>query len=380
MVDFLSAVKGAVSATLCGILSDLDKSVSYVESVVGTPQFGAETVRSLRRLACGNPSQQVGETVYPFSGGQCSFRYNTVGYFRAFNNSSTTRNWNGAGNVSANSSRLFGPFSTSGVFGPIVMVPRAGGHAGTYPASSGGLGGALDGSGGMGWQWGPTKTESFTVTPQNPADIDACGDPGRIGNPAPYVPAPVVQNITYDYSSTTINESVKVTIFAPIVAVGGMIYAPVTVVGPLFTLEGTVELSPNFEVNLRPMGAGKPGNNTDSAPPNPDQPSGNPAEEPTNRVITAVIVRVTDAQGGGATRIMQEDNQDIYAPRLGNVAFYVKSGSTGAWTEDYPVKGTNQWIQCPVPSGAIDVKGTPQPGYAMTLTPVWEVPLVPKGV
>lgn len=103
---------------------------------------------------------------------------------------------------------------------------------------------------------------------------------------------------------------------------------------------------------------------TDSEqPPQPDR----EREE----VIKGVLVTVTSLENERASTILQSDNPDIYAPSLGHVQFLCRIGQTSAaWTSDQPVKNRRNLIPCPWADGAIDVRGTPQPGVTWTLTPI----------
>jgi len=104
----------------------------------------------------------------------------------------------------------------------------------------------------------------------------------------------------------------------------------------------------------------------------PDSPVDDPREE---RTIRGVIVTVTSIDALRASIIGQFDNPDIYVPRLGNVQFRCRIGTTGttAWTSDIAVKNERNLIECPWQWGALEVRGTPEPGITWTLTPVYEI-------
>ena len=127
-----------------------------------------------------------------------------------------------------------------------------------------------------------------------------------------------------------------------------------------------------------PGGGGpRPLPGTDVPEPPPDAP--NPPEKRPpkgERVIIGALVTVTAAAPWQrATIIGQDENPDIYAPDLGHINFLCRlgTGAVGGWTPDQKVKNRRCLIPCEWKYGALEVKGTPQPGITWEITPIYDV-------
>lgn len=123
-----------------------------------------------------------------------------------------------------------------------------------------------------------------------------------------------------------------------------------------------------------------PGSTPPPSPPDaPDPPEKRPPSG--ERVIIGALVTTTSvASWQRATVIGQGDNPDIYAPDLGHINFLCRlgTGTTGGWTPDQKVKNRRCLIPCEWKYGAIEVKGTPQPGVTWTITPIYDVVASPN--
>lgn len=229
------------------------------------------------------------------------------------------------------------------------------------------------------------RTEIFRLDGQP----DTCGDP-------PYVP-PVFPpgsnvyptNVTYNNRfGVTVNAPVTLRFGLPFVVPGGGINIPVSV-----NFDADVDLSFSGNLNFNtgdfvlnvgdpadPAGGNDGGPDVVTDPTLPPPPPGSPGDPPPvptpdpkvnrTRNIKACIVTVTNTDDE-ATIIFQGENPDIYVPALGYVSFYILTKTGGAWTEDIPVKGVRQFIECPWDLGAAAVKGTPRGDGQMTVTPIY---------
>lgn len=108
--------------------------------------------------------------------------------------------------------------------------------------------------------------------------------------------------------------------------------------------------------------------------PPPDEPDLEEPEDPPAQVIRAALVTVTDP-GNQATQIagLSPDPPNYFGD-LGLIKFRIKAadGATG-FTNPIRVQNRRAFIVCPWDGGAIEVVGTPRPGVAWVITPVYDV-------
>lgn len=111
---------------------------------------------------------------------------------------------------------------------------------------------------------------------------------------------------------------------------------------------------------------------TTPAPP-PGIPDDPPRTPPTRRAIIGAIVTTTSIPSGSSPSVVfQGDNPDVYVPDLGLISFRISAGNgvTG-WTEDIRIKNRRQFVPCPWPQGAVEVKGTPRGDIQFIVSPVY---------
>lgn len=218
---------------------------------------------------------------------------------------------------------------------------------------------------------------------------DDCGDLPPIVPPIP-VPNPTIpDDVEYeDDDGNPINIPVNITFGFPFIFINGTLNVPFRVqISPEFNfdIDGTLNLETgdvNFNFGGTPGGNGclpKPPDDfapIGDEPPNPDpgipQPPAvddDPTDERLKDIIRGVIV-TSSASNPNATIINQTANPNLYIPRIGNVQFAIQIRNSVSWTERVNVTNLRQFIPCPWEGGAIDVRGTPEPGVIMTLTPV----------
>lgn len=109
------------------------------------------------------------------------------------------------------------------------------------------------------------------------------------------------------------------------------------------------------------------------APPGIPDPPPDEDDEEAGRVIVGALVTVTEiARPLRQSIIFQGDNPDVWVPDLGLISFAISipGGGTG-WTSDIRIKNQRQYVPCPEPTGAVNVRGTPAFGNVWTITPVY---------
>ena len=218
------------------------------------------------------------------------------------------------------------------------------------------------------------------------------GLPDDCGNPPPIYPSPDPNDVFIDVDITyTDDDLIDITIPVTITIAPSFIAGDLSLSIPFqitssidadLNINGSINLNTgDIDLNFSPKitvpgldGSCDPLPFPDSNP--PDFPDGVPSPDPENdpdeipsRIIGVVVTSVVEVLT--ATEIFQTDNPNIFAPRLGNIAFYVDLGGVKAWTEDIPVRNLRQYIECPVSGGAIAVGGTPAPGVSWELTPIY---------
>lgn len=142
-------------------------------------------------------------------------------------------------------------------------------------------------------------------------------------------------------------------------------------------LNGTLNFSTG-EINFN-FGAAPPRLTDDPLPveptdeePVPDTPPPEPhPDDPAIPRIVGAIVRVTNPSGTESTEIFRGGGDPtIWAPDLGTISFLIRAESDSGWTEDLRIKSTRQYIPCPVPFGAVAVRGSPRPGCELEIRSV----------
>lgn len=357
VLTFAEAVTEATRATFCGILAVNDGINGFLEGIVEGGSLGfQDATRALRRSVCNNSDDTVPIPSSEFTGGQCPVLYD--GSLRV--------------SVVVDGQDLSFNANFFNVLGPIegaYLEPVPGQNSvryGVITESGQVFVGATSATGVQG--------VSINNVIRQDGQPDDCGDPPPPPI-QPYVPGPTTVSITYeDNSQTTINEDIDITIFAPFVAIGGAIIAPVTISGNTFSLVGELQLTPEFKLNLEPsLTIGGSGQQDDPSEP-PDYPVGLPDPGPSKRVIVGAVVTATQVTLGRKTEIEQGVNPDIFAPRIGNISFLIATDKDVAWTVDIPIKAVRQFVPCPFFGGAVDVAATPELGFELDVRPVYDFP------
>lgn len=230
------------------------------------------------------------------------------------------------------------------------------------------------------------------------------GQPDNCGDPDPIPPDPIPTGglppapINFDFAPDINNPSVTVNVTGTAVVLPVFVNAkaeinvPVSLSlnvdnqGDLLEVNANVNLSTgDVTINVGGNGGNRtPGQDdcepdytepTEDPPPSPvdtgktEQPRPDEGEE----VIIGALVTVTSiSPNARPTLLGQDDNPDIYVPSLGHINFLCRAGAgaVGGWLPDQQVKNRRCLIPCDWPYGAVDVKGTPQPGVTWQITPI----------
>jgi hypothetical protein len=370
MATFKEAVSEAIKAGYCGTVRREPAYFAALRRLVVNPDSGlADAANTFNKLVC-NSSDDAEDDFPPppFTGGQCSVLY-TV-------------------NVAGTNTCLGGGSGSGFVTGPI-----SGGFAAPR-----GTGTACDGS--PSWSFfvqGAPSTSPVQIGPVNMKQADAntwgitsvsrldagpdnCGDP-----PIEFPPVGPINvgpfNITYnDDGDTEITVPIAL-VFAPVtISANGTVSIPVTIDVGGIEFSANFDLFPDAEITFFPNGLfGSPG-----TPDNPEitdpEPGSEGQEEPEDEpILDAMIIGVVvRSVKDGLTRSSEVDQDalpTLYAPRLGNVSFRVRSGSITSWTPAQPIQFADQHLPCPWPYGAVDVAVWWDAGWSGQFTPVRGRPL-----
>ena len=354
MTSFVDNAVEAARGVACGILTVNDE-INRWWAASGLPfldESAARQASALRRTLCDDPTN-VPPSSPPFIGGQCPGVRYSINY---------------TGTVTEESGSTF-PVNGNGIIreGPIsqeVNVPTGNDLTTSIVGSDGVTIVAIIPN------TSTFRFDTFDVT-RTDGQPDDCGNPEP--NPVgPYVPVTVNQDITYvDNSMNTVVENFDVTLLAPVI-VGGVVFAPVTIVNP--DVEVNLNLRANgefnFNFNFRDGNTEEP--DQPVPPPSvPDFPE--PPQEPGARRIVRVVVSSTvDVNIFRGTILQSNDGPNLYVPRLASVQFYVATGSQFAWTGPIDVQNLQQVIEVPSDAGAVDVAVATQPGVNVNVTRIFD--------
>lgn len=382
MASFIDAVGESVNRAACVILGDFAarlEVLNYVLDPLATaPSYNGAAATYAAR--CGLPLPPSFNGSAPFTGGQCpgvlydvTVTYTVIRGIVSFppgepENKSAVRRLAGA----INGVRVVNDPGVTQLF-----IRHAGIEAGVES-----IGLATPGN---------ARIENAVIV----SAIRVDGNPDNCGNPPVTPPVYTPGSNTYNTNVTyNDNEGTEVTI-PVVIALGYATFnanAEVTIPVELnFELNPELNFNAEFNFNtgevtpdLRNPSAPRPPSCTDPngfepdptipAPPpeipdaeNPDTEPDEPIER--EEIINAAIVTVGNP-GENESVIFQDDNPDIYVPALGYIQFKIRVGASSAWTGDIPIKCKRQFVPCPWPLGAVDVRGTGRYENEITVTPV----------
>ena len=386
MSNFSEAAASAVRSGLCQVLAvpeyindSLDRVgfFPFTEARRAIPDFW-------RNFLCDTPAPDPNPP--PFTGGQCSALYTVKGVVLTYSATQCISN-----NTNFNFGNYWGPIENpivvrngTGAQGKLFDLEFTNYGRGSFPTSIPQRTSLFVGGAGL-------SCPDVTLVSFSPTRVD--GLPDNCGDPDPVYRELEPSDVTVN-TNITFQNSLGVTVVIPVVLVyaRAQVFANAQIVIP-FTLnlsggvafQGNVNLDGTVNFNFAPSGSGSvpkdprkcdcgdisfPDGETGEDPTDSDQPD--EPERDKERVIKGVLVTVTQISAIKATQISQDENPNIFAPSLGYVNFLCRVGSiAGGWTVDLPVKNRRCLIQCPWDDGAVEVRGTPQPGVTWVLTPVY---------
>lgn len=370
MPTFQESVNGALRGGLCAVLGANETAAKVLTSVSGDPLGVVPLASGLRRQLCSDDPDNDPTYEPPFNGGQCP-GVTYIVTLRTRNVDSPTPQWRNPVQLAVTGPIAIKPISESGFNCNDPARPFEG-NAGIYNGAGDLVanlaGGCFD---------VPNGYEILSIDRAD-GQPDNCGDPP----PPPVDPEPVPgppTDITYNIDGDT-NITVPLTaVYAPIfVDLDGSIKAPVTVNVGGIDFNGTIKISPEFEVEISPtINIGGPG-----SPDDPDvigEPGG--GAEPIDDVedlestIVGVLVYSDITAEAGSGSVAFTNGPDLYIPRLASVQFAIKTRNSIGWTSDLDVKNLECYVPCPAPQGAIAVRVSPMPGVSSRFTAVRAQPL-----
>lgn len=329
-MSFLDDIKGAVESAVCFTLGSYDKAFGWLGGP--NPAAGA------RGAFCDRPEPPP-QPPPPFQGGQCPDVLYDVGVAKSTTPDSFL--WQ------LNESPIFGPISGGSVspqtLGNALRTLTVTGRDGVFTR---------------------TRSTSLNSTPEPESLLvlvkradgmpDTCGDPPP-PPPPPYIPEPITEPIPDPDGGPDID--VDITLFAPIV-IGGNVFAPVRITGPTFELDGRVNLSPNFDIDVGiNLGGGSTGGGVGGqgdGTPVPGEPGDIDEEspdEPTEcqgKEILGLHIALNFAPGYRATDVEQDgDIGAIAVPRVATLYFVARMGGGTNLLPGIDLKQRRQYVPVP---------------------------------
>lgn len=381
VVSFRDAVANGVVGTLCATLAVSESTYRLFSYAIFDPEERLNISKAVRRQLCNiDPEDDIEPVPAQFTGGQCDGVIYTVSSFLRTDNftSSSCANSNVSEASGAYGPTVIGPISsirmvldTPGSCGPRRFRVIATGRDGDVTLSQ-----ATN-------TFGRRESNTFI---SNITVARADGLPDICGNPDPIYPDPEpvegpVTNITYNVDESTEITVPLAVVFAPIfIDLNGNFSFPINVDVGGVNFNGTVTVSPQIEVNIKPTGGGGGGGGTDDFDDDITVPI-TPEEEETpefdQRIIGVFVRAAVDINQATATLLpIGSLLPPIWAPRLGSVKFLIRVGETNGWTPDIDIKNQQCYIPCPHPGGAVDVRAAAGGGVSLSLAPHRAVPLL----
>jgi hypothetical protein len=360
--NFYDALKSAAQSAVCAYLDNAEKARDWLGDrsgvYLGDPsQYWKPVLCDEDPATASNPAPGPG-----FTGGQCA----GVEY---------RLQWRNAQGIIFTDT-LFGPIGQYSI-SSVPTLP-SGFNRYTFTGSGFTSGGAPQ-----------TITQETSQAPsQEPVEKlplervdglpDDCGDPPPLP-PQPFPPGgdplPTPPPVTYDDpDGNPITIAPEFTVFAPIV-IGPNVFAPVRVDLPDVTFDGTLELSPEFNLELNPPSFdGSPGDSPE--PVSPEDPTTSPdtPDDDENQKLLGAFVRSQETGYNRQTQIDQDDSPTLVVARLARLYFRVRMGGRLGWIGGYDVQSTNQYF--PVPPGvyAIRAQAEWEGGWSGEVIPVFGLP------
>lgn len=373
MSSYLEGLKGAVGGAVCFVADKLDSAATYT---FGTPPG------SIRGSACNNPTPPP-PTPPPFTGGQCS----GVSYIVTY--SYDVEQGNPCG------TQTFGPFTRTKI-GPIRGLRTAttgvdcscpGGSIGAvYLQSSNSSGGLVEEVVGSRAQDCISGARIISVSRVG-GSPDDCGDPP----PPPPVPPPS-QPINFTYVNNqgdNVNVSGDVNIGIPILIAPFTLVAPVTITAGGISFNGSVNLSPEFDVTISPSfggsgngpggGGGGTGQPTQPIPPDDEDPNDDSPAAPVaceDLPLKGLVVTLQFSEEMNATELIQNGGiPSLGVPRVAIAYFVARVGNREVYMPGIDLKSRQQYVPVPFNSLVTCWRIHLEPGVSISsVRPIFDIP------
>lgn len=371
MVTFREAVADSLRGALCAVIAVNDDGAKLFGRIPGLSS-GADYFNffaPLRAQLCNDDPADVPVPPPPFTGGQCDGVCYEVTVTSDLTGNEVIQTRGPIGGVRGITlpgggrleilSRSAVNFTNSTTCFPLT----------TYEFRDTGLGGTA-------WA-AEANPRIVSVAVKDGIVPDDCGDPPIVVPPPGPVTKPI--NVTYNNEDNDVIDIDGDVVFSPFFSVGDLsLNVPFNLDLGGLEFSGTIEISPDFNIDLAPrVFFGGPGRPDDpDLPPSgdPNTPDDPPTDDETT-VIIGVVIRSSPVGELQSTAIATVNMPTIYAPRLASCSFAIESSLTVAWTSDIDVKNRDCYIPCPVPTGAVGVSVTPMPGWECSWTAVRGRPL-----
>lgn len=373
MTSVFEAVGGAVRGIACALLG----ADEFIAGSAGrfSPGLGEllyDRIAAGRRLYGCDPDDDPDLPAPPFTGGQCSARYN-VTVFRTFAAGSSGGVCTGESSFSSTINGIWGPIGGI-VFGGAGTCTNRESNQDIFLSCRGNDTSPTPGPVNVLVSAGNTFFSAVITNIVRQGGLpDDCGDPG------PVYPPPTNFNFNTDITYN-IDDGTEVTVnvpfvFAPIITnFDGTLRIPFNFDLGGVEFSGNLNLQPNLNVTINPPSF-PPGTNQDSD----DLPPGDPGDEvepapPDQKIIG--VVAVSEIIGEQQfTTILTDGMPNILAPRAGSIKFAYSVGISTFWSNDIDVKGGRVFIPCPFSQGADAVVVSAASGVTVTFREIRGFPL-----
>lgn len=359
--NFYDALKGQAQRAVCSYLDSAEKASSWLGSKSGV--YLSDPSQYWKPVLCDDDPAESSNPLPPeFTGGQCDNRSYVINFSFSldggpvFNNA--TNRWGPVGGTRTETRESDGATLVGITARPIQGAPVGFIQLLTVPEGD---------------------EYTFSITSVVPTDglPDNCGDPSPVIPPFPDTgdPLPTPPPVTYDDpDGNPITIAPNFTVFAPIV-IGGNVFAPVRIDLPDVTFNGTLELSPEFNLGLNPPGFDSGGGSSseptisedsDTSPDTPD-------DEKNTRLL-GCFVRSQEVGYNRQTQIGQDDSPTVVVARLARVYFRIRMAGRLGWVGPYDVQGTNQYFSIPNELYAVRAQAEWESGWSGEVIPVFGLP------
>lgn len=327
-MSFFDDLGAAVGGAFCTWLGGVGNAESWLQRSAGLSPGGVGA--GIRGALCDDPTPPP-PNPKPFEGGQCPGTVYTVSTIRG------------------DDTGLFRP-QVTGLIGPVTAIsydrePVPGDITRTFirmdvTAANGQFFDSL------------TYLHAPNSPPSTSPDVAATSGPDDCGDPSPVIPEfePPTLPITVPDPGGGPDIDLDLTINAPIV-IGPNVFAPVSITGPDINFNGTIELNPDFNINIGSgLGGGGGGFGGEVGSDGEDLDPESPSEPPQadGRKIIGLIVTLNVSEDVRATELAQDgDVGSIGVPRIAIAYLVSNNGGVRVPLSGVDLKLRNTYIPVP---------------------------------